>query len=180
MSDACITPHPGAPAGGIVAYLSELLKLSPAQLIATTVLLQKRLTAAAPSGSDEYRIPADRDFVVFQIHSVWKPTLLATEAVLNAVMAPPHFEDYAWTRLSNCLVGLQNKDRNLKIFDARDVPLGMMYKTPLYFPANAPLLVPSTHTLKADFTLQDTTAAIAGVASDYGIALTGVLIPKRI
>ncbi len=184
MSDQPCIPGPSGNGkhanGSIVAYLSELLQLSPAQLIATSVLLQKRLGAATTSGSDEYRVPADRDFVCFQIQTTWKPTLLATEPVVNAVMRAQSFRDLEMTRLANCLVGVQNKDRNLKFFDARDMPMNSMHETPLYFPAMAPLLVPATHTIKADFTLQDLTASVVGNDSDYGIALVGVLIPKRI
>lgn len=178
--DACIPNIPGQPSGGIVAYLSELLKLSPAQLIATSVLLQKRLSAATTTGSDEYRVPADRDLVIFQAQATWRPTLIATEVAVNAIFTAFTPDDLAEVRTGNCLVQVINKDRQLKMFDARDMLMSAMRKTPLYFPANAPMLVPATHTLQATFTLQDTTAAVVGVAADYGIALTGVLIPKRI
>ena len=180
--EACIPNIPGKamPNGGVVAYLAELLRLSPAQLIGTSILLQKRLGAATPSGTDEYRVPADRDLVVFQIHSTYRSTDLASEPVLNVAMATFGMQDLVMARKSNCLVSLINKDRQLKVFDNRDMPLSAISETPLYFPANAPLLVPSTHTLQAGFTLQDLTPAVVGENADYGVTLTGVLIPKRV
>lgn len=180
--DTCIPGIPGKPSdnGGVVAYLKELLQLSPAQLIATSIVMQKRLSAAVLNGTDEYRVPADRDLVIFQIQTGWKPTLIATEVAVNAIFTAFTTEDLAEVRTGNCLVNVLNKDRQLKVFDARDMPMNTIRKTPLYFPANAPMLVPATHTLQASFTLQDPTAAVVGVASDYVITLTGVLIPKRI
>lgn len=180
---ACI-PYPTsgkkeASPGGIAAYLRELLQLSPAQVRGVGILLEKRLSTTTTSGSDEYRVPADQDLVVFQIHPSFHSSALATEPALN----PNVSLDYAGlekARLSNCVVALQNKDRSLAIFDNRSLKLSSLRDTPLYFPANAPLLVPATHTLKADFSLQDTTPAVVGNPADYGIVLTGCLIPKRV
>lgn len=166
--------------GGIAAYLAELLQLSPAQLRGVGILLERRLSGTATSGSDEYRVPADQDLVVFQIHSSWRSSALATEPVLNANITSLTYDGLEKARLGNAVVSLQNKDRNLAIFDNRSIRMSAIRDTPMYFPANAPLLVPATHTLKADFSLQDTTAAVVGNAADYGLVLTGILIPKRV
>lgn len=180
--EACIPNIPGKamPNGGVAAYLAELLRLSPAQLLGTSILLQKRLGTATTSGASEYRVPADRDLVVFQIHSTFRSTDLSTEPALNANITSLDVDGLEQARLSNCIVGLLNKDRQLKVFDNNDMVMSAMRKTPLYFPANAPLLVPSTHTLQATFTLQSTVAANVGNNADYGVTLTGVLIPKRV
>lgn len=179
---ACIPNLPGKPStvGGIASYLAELLQLSPAQLRGVAILLQKRLGTGTTSGSDEYRVPADQDLVVFQMHSSWRSVALAAEVAINAIFTAMDYSTLERARKANALVSLQNKDRNLAIFDNRAVPLSAMHDTPMYFPANAPLLVPATHTLKADFSLQDTTAAVVGQDADYGIVLTGILIPKRV
>lgn len=180
--EACIPNIPGKamPNGGVVAYLSELLRLSPAQLIGTSILLQKRLGTGTLSGTDEYRVPADRDLVVFQLQSVYRSSDLSTEPALNVNITAFDVTGLERARLSNCALSLINKDRQLKIFDNRDMVMSAMYNTPLYFPANAPLLVPSTHTLQASFTLQSAVAANVGNNADYGVTLTGVLIPKRV
>lgn len=180
--EACIPNIPGkaGPNGGVAAYLAELLRLSPAQLIGTSILLQKRLGTATSSGTDEYRVPADRDLVVYQIQSVYRSSDLSTEPALNANITSFDVDGLEQARLSNCALSLLNKDRQLKVFDNRDMVMSAIRRTPLYFPANAPLLVPSTHTLQASFTLQSVAAAIAGNNADYGVTLTGVLIPKRV
>lgn len=180
--EACIPNIPGKsmPNGGVAAYLAELLRLSPAQLIGTSILLQKRLGAATTSGTDEYRVPADRDLVVYQVQSTFRSTDLSTEPALNAIITSLDVEGLEHARLSNCLLGLLNKDRQLKVFDNRDMVMSAIRRAPLYFPANAPLLIPSTHTLQATFTLQSAVAANVGNDADYGVTLTGILIPKRV
>lgn len=179
---ACIPNIPGKPGhgAGVAAYLKELLELSPAELRGVSVLLEKRLSTGTTSGSDQYRVPADQDLVVYQIHSTWRSSALATEVAVNAVFTAFSMDDMERVRLSNCVVALQNKDRNLAVFENRAMRMNAMRDTPLYYPAEAPLLVPATHTLQADFSLQDTTAAVVGNAADYSLVLTGILIPKRV
>jgi hypothetical protein len=178
---ACIPNIPGKPMsqGGIAAYLQELLKLSPAEIRGVSILLEKRLSATVTAATDIYRVPADQDLVVFQIHSSYRSSALATEPALNSNIQLD-VDGLEKARMSNCVVALQNKDRNLAVFDNRSMRLSAIRDTPIYFPANAPLLVPATHTLQADFSLQDTTPAVVGNAADYGIVLSGILIPKRV
>jgi len=180
--EACIPQMPGKsmPHGGVAAYLAELLRLSPAQLIGTGILLQKRLGVLTSSGTDEYRVPADRDLVVFQIQSTYRSSDLTTEPVLNANITAFDIDGLEQARLSNCALSLINRDRQLKVFDNRDMVMSAIRKTPMYFPPMAPLLVPATHSLQASFTLQSVAAAVAGNNADYGVMLTGVLIPKRV
>lgn len=182
MPDVCIPNLPAKEAGGsVVSYLKDLLRLSPAQLRGVGILLEKRLGAGTLVGSDEYRVPADQDLVVFQMSPSFRSTSWATEAALNAaVFTSMNPEQMERVRLNNVTVALTNKDRNLSVFDARAIKLGSLRDTPMYFPANAPLLVPATHTLKADFAVQDATAAVVGNDADYGLLLTGILIPKRV
>jgi hypothetical protein len=180
--DACIPDIPGKkmPSAGIADYLGELLRLSPAQLMGTGILLRARLGATLLTAGDEYRVPADRDLVIFQVHAMVRSAALAAEVTPNAIFAGLTYADLRQLKMDNVVVNLLNKDRQLKVFDNRDMNLGALAQTPMYFPANAPLLVPSTHTLRADFTVQDATAAIVGQDADYGLVLTGVLIPKRV
>lgn len=169
---------------GVAAYLAELLRLSPAQLRGVGIDLRKRLGAATLTGNDTYSVPSDQDLVVYGISGYWRSSALATEPALNAAvftqMSPAEMQ---LARLSNVIATLENKDRNLPVFDARGVYLSAI--TPplgskLVFPVQAPLLFPATHTVKATFTLQDTTAAVVGNDADYGLILEGILIPKRV
>lgn len=165
---------------GVANYLAELLQLSPAELIAQVVKLEARLGAATLNGEDTYQVPADRDFVVFQIQSAFRSTALDTEPVLNANITDFSVDGLVEARLANCLAQLRVKDRKLDIFDNGEVDLGSMRKSPLYFPVQAPLLLPATFNVQAIFTLQDNAAAVAGNDADYGLLLIGVSIPKRV
>lgn len=170
------TPQPGR----VIDYLRELLKLSTAELRGVAVGLQSTLSVATTQATDLYRVPADQDLVVFSMHGFHRSTLWNTEPVVAAVAIDP--SERHIVKMTNCLIKLENTDRNLQVFDARDLPLGAFAPpigAPLYFPVEAPYLAPAGHTLKATFSLQDTTAAVVGNPSVYGIMLTGILIPKR-
>lgn len=184
MNAAC-PPGMKAPASGagIADYLTELLRLSPAQLRGVGIDLRARLSTAALQGTDTYNVPADQDLVIFGISGYYRSSLLATEPVLNVAFTQFSPAELQVARASNCIVGLENKDRNLPVFDARAIVLAAI--TPpmgakLQFPVQAPLLVPRTHTLRASFALQDTTAAVVGNPADYGLLLEGILIPTRV
>ena len=170
----------GGNGGGVVSYLQELLKLSPAQVIGVGIHIKRRLSTAALSGAAEYKVPSDRDLVVFRVRPSWQSTALATEVAVNAIFTAFNYNDLERVRLGNCRVQLLNKDRQLKVFDNEDLLLSSIKDEPLEFNGNAPLLVPATHTLQATFSLTDNTAAVVGVAADYGVILEGVLIPKRV
>lgn len=176
--------HPGHSSAGIADYLRELLKLSPANLRGVAIDLRRRLGAAALTGTDTYQVPSDQELVVYGVSAYWRSSALATEPALNAAiftqMSPSELQV---ARLGNCIATLENKDRNLPVFDARGIYLSAI--TPplgskLQFPVQAPLLFPASHTVKATFTLQDTTAAVVGNDADYGLLLEGILIPKRV
>jgi hypothetical protein len=170
----------GGNGGGVVSYLQELLKLSPAQVIGVGIHIKKRLSTAALSGSSEYKIPSDRDLVVFRIRPSWQPTDIPAEIAVNAIFTAFNYDDLERIRMGNCRVQLLNKDRQLKVFDNEDMLLSAMKDIPLAFDERAPLLVPATHTLQATFSLSDDAAAVVGQPSDYGVILEGVLIPKRV
>lgn len=177
----CLPNFPGQKTpGSIVEYLSELLKLSPAQLIGVSIELNKRLSATTLSAAAEYKVPSDRDLVVFGISSTYRSTDIDTEALTNAIFTAFSYQDLKLLRLSNCKVQLLNKDRQLKVFDNNELQLDSLLQQKLEFPPMAPLLVPSTHILQAVFTLQDSAVATVGIAADYGIRLDGVLIPTRV
>ncbi len=68
------------------------------------------------------------------------------------------------------------------MFDAGAAPLSAITPpvgVPLQFPLDMPNIVPAGMNLRATFTLQDTTAAVVGNATIYGLLLTGALIPRR-
>lgn len=171
---------PGSQPQRIASYLAEVLKLSPAELRAVGISLQATLSSASP-GTDNYRVPSDQDLVVFSIEGYLRMPTLATEPASVGNSNVDH-DTRVYVKTQNCLVAIENTDRSYKVYDNRDQSLAALtppYGAPQYFPAEAPLLVPAGHNLRGTFTLQDTTVAVIGNASVYGVLLSGVLIPKQ-
>lgn len=167
--------------GRIEAYLAEILKLGPAEIHSVGIGMQATPTATAPA-TDTYRVPSDQDLVVFSLQGYLQFTTLNTEptAILGYLNLDP--SERWFVKAQNCNLKLENTDRNLTVFDARDIPLSAISPpvgAPMYFPPDVPYIIPAGHSLAATFTLNDSTTAIVGSASKYGILLTGALIPKR-
>lgn len=186
MNNNCLPPmnNPLAQSqGGVAAYLAELLKLSPAQVRGTVIELMATLGATNLIDTDEYRVPSDQDLVIFQAHAAYRSSALNTEPALNVAITALGVADLALARASNVTVQLRDKDRNLDVFDQRAVNMaGIMPPngSPIFWPAQAPFLMPSGHTFQATFSAQSAVAAVIGNDADYSVLLTGVLIPKRL
>lgn len=180
MNPYC-SPGAGGPPGRIAAYLQELLMLSPASVRGVGLGLSASLANTTPV-SYTYKVPSDQELAVFSIHGYLRFPTFNTEPSLILSSLNPDPSERWFLKSSNCLVSLTNIDRSLPVFDAQDVPLSSITPpvgAPLYFPLDAPLMVPSGHNIRATFQLQDSTAAIVGNATIYGLMLTGVLVPKR-
>lgn len=160
------------------AYLIELLQLSHSSLMGIGLGgLEVLLGAGTLVASEDYKVPADYDLVIFQISSYWRSTALATEPVLNANITSLDVAGMTEARLSNVLATLELTDRKLDVFENGAVPLNALYKTPMFFSREAPLIVPSNTTLTFGAAVQDATAAVVGNNAYYGILLTGALLP---
>lgn len=174
-------PGAGGVAGRIASYLQEVLMLSPAAVRGVGLGFSASLGNTTPV-SYTYKVPSDQELVVFSVHGYLRfPTFNTEPSVILSFLNPDPSERW-FLKSQNCLVSLTNIDRSLPIFDSQDVPLSSITPpvgAPLYFPLDAPLLVPAGHNLRATFQLQDSTAAIVGNSTVYGLMLTGALIPKR-
>jgi hypothetical protein len=166
------------PEGDLKAYLNQLLELAPSSLIGVTVPLEVLLGAATATESEEYKVPADSDLVIHQMHASYRSTALNTEPVLNANLTLD-LQGLSEARLQNILVELKLKERRLSITEGSTLNLAALYRTPAYWLPNAPLIVPAGTILQANFTAQSVTAAIIGNDAYYGLVLTGFLIPKK-
>ena len=176
----CPTRSP-APGGRIKAYLAEILELSPAEIRAVGIGLEASATGTSP-GTDDYKVPSDQDMVILSLQGYLQFQLLDTEprAILGWLNLNP--SERWFVKSQNCEVSLENIDRNLEVFDKRSLPMSAISPpvgAPLYFNPELPFIVPAGHTMRATFTLQDTTTAIVGAATNNGILLGGALIPKR-
>lgn len=170
------------PAGRVASYIQEVLKLSPAQVRSVGLALQATLSNTSPV-SDTYTVPADQDLVIFSLQGYLQFNSLAAEPTTGILsFLNPDPSERWFMKAQNCNLKLENLDRSLQVFDARDVPLSAISPpvgAPMFIPPEIPFIVPHKHRLRATFTLQDSTTAIVGSATKYGVLLTGALIPFR-
>ena len=182
-------PDPGfcsptsAPGTRVRSYLAELLGVSPAELRPIAIPMQATLTTSVTTLADTiYNVPSDQDLYIQSIMGYISFNALASEptAMLTWLNLDP--SERVLVKAANCVVQLENTTRNYKVFDHREAvlyslmaPMGM----PLQWPVETPLPVPAKHSLKATFTLQDTATATVGASTDYGILISGVLVPRH-
>lgn len=160
-------------------YLSELQELSSTNLLAMSITLEALLGAGTDTKSADYRVPPNSDICITQIQSYWRSTNIPAEVTPNAIFAALSMEDLAEVRLGNCLVELKLKDRKLEVSENGSLCLAPIRRSPIYFPKEAPLLIPPGVTLQANFSLQSVVAAVAGQDAYYGLILSGFAIPRR-
>ena len=177
----CPTAMPGQPPGRIVSYLREVLGISHADVRGVGLAMQAALTNTTP-GTDEYSVPSDQDLVVLGIQGYLQMPTLNTEptAILSWLNLEP--SERWFVKSQNCTVQLLHKDRSLNVFDQRALPLSAITPTvgaAMWFPPEMPLIVPASHKLQATFTLTDSTTAIVGNSTNYGVLLMGALVSKR-
>jgi len=129
-------------------------------------------------------VPADQKLVVFSAQGFLRFTALNTEpTVMLGSLNPDPSERYL-VKAMNCIVQVVDSDRSSigGMFDNGEATLGSIMPpvgAPMTWPVEAPMLFESGHTLKATFTLQDSTTAIVGNNTVYGILLIGALIPTE-
>ena len=179
-SPYCPTPN-GVQAmrGRIKAYLDEVLGTDFSMVRGVGIAMQAALASTTP-GTDEYSIPSDQDLVILGIQGYLQMPSLHTEpqVVASANVDP---SERWFVKAQNCTVQLLHKDRSLSIFDQRALPLSAI--TPpvgqtMWFPPEMPIIIPGSHRLVATFTLVDSTAAIVGNSTNYGVNLIGALVAK--
>lgn len=178
----CPSPMGAPMPGRIEAFIAEVLKVSQADIRGVGIALQGQLSSTVLTTTDLYRVPSDQEMVVLQAAGYVEFTSLNTEptAILNYLNLDP--SERLLVKAQNCSLQLEDTDRSLQAYDARSIPLGAITPpmgAPQFFPVDAPFLIAAGHTLQATFTLVDPTAAIVGNATNYGVLLTGALIPKR-
>ena len=179
-------PPPGSPAppaGRIASFLQEALDLSPAVVRGVGVTLSAALTTTTTQASVKYRVPSDQELIVFSVHGFLKFAAISAEptAILGWLNLDP--SERWFVKTQNCNVGVKNFDRSLEMFDGDGaVPMSAITPpvgSPMFFHPEAPCIFNAGHTIQATFTLGDTTAAVVGGSTTYGVILTGNLIPNR-
>lgn len=170
-----------APGTRIRSYLAELLGISPAELRPVAIPMQATLTSSVTTLADStYTVAADQDLYLYSVAGYLSPNDLSSEptAMLTWLNLDP--SERFLVKAMNCVVQLENTSRQYKVFDGREATLASLmppFGLPLQWPVETPLSVPAKHSLKATFTLQDTGSDVVGASTDYGILLSGVLVP---
>lgn len=173
--------NPNQQPGRIASYLQEVLMLSPAEVRGAAIQLSASLANATP-GTNTYKVPGDQDLVITSVRGFLRFPTLNSEptSILGYLNIDP--SERFLVKAQNCLVSLLNVDRSLEMFEGGATPLASMmppWGTPLDFPLDMPNIVPAGMNLRATFTLQDTTSAVVGNSTVYGLLLVGALIPRR-
>lgn len=174
------TSLPGHPAGRIMSYLREVLGVSHAEVRGVGIGLEVALSSTT-ADNEEYQVPSDTDLVVFSIQGYLRFPTLNTEPTSMLGFLNPDPSERWFVKTQNCLVQLLHKDRSLNAFDNRSIPLSAISPpvgAPMYFPPETPYIVPGGHKLRAEFTLQDSTSAVVGSSTRYGLLLAGALISR--
>jgi hypothetical protein len=176
------TPKICGPGNRVREYLAELLQLSPGELRPVMIPLQVALLTGTTTLSDAaYAVPSDQDLYLYSITGYVAPNAIVSEPTAHFGWLNLDPSERYLLKAMNCVVQLENTTRTYKFFEGREATLASImppFGTPIQFPVETPLPVNAKHSLKATFTLQDTTAAAIGASTDYGVLLSGVLVPR--
>lgn len=168
------------PPGRIYAYLSEVLGVDFSMVRGVGIAMQAALSTSILTATDEYSVPSDQDLVIMGLSGYLQmPTLNSEPAVVASANVEP--SERWFVKAQNCNFQLTHKDRSLQIFDQRAVPLSALMPPvgqPMWFSPEMPIIIPGSHKLQAEFSLNDSTATIVGNSTNYGVNLIGALVAK--
>lgn len=165
----------------VKGFLREAQDLTPDDLQAVVVTLQQLISTTAPL-YDTYKVPADMDLIIFQLHGGIRMPSIQTEpqseiGYLNLVPTE------RWLmKAQNCTIRVENIDRHHVFTDQNDVTMASIMPPsgyPVVFPPESPGIVPANENLRATFTLQDSSPATLGNPTWYQLIVTGVLVPRK-
>lgn len=172
--------------GRIRTYLDELRRLQPNELQAIIINMEALLSSSVLTLADTYKAPGNMDLFIFQVQGYIRfPALNAEPTTFLGFLNLTPTERFL-VKAQNCAVNLQNRDRKHRYIDSGQTGAGTTVATlmppagyPIVYPPEAPLMLPKNEILEATFALQDSTAAVVGGATRYGLTLTGVLVPRE-
>lgn len=162
-------------------FLREMQDLTPDDLQAIVVTLQASLSGTSP-GTDTYKVPADMDLIILQMHGGLRIPAINSEPQVNLGYLNLVPSERWILKSQNCTVRVENLDRHHVFTDQNDVTLASIMPPvgyPIVFPPEAPGIIPANENMRATFTLQDSTAATVGGATFYQLIVSGVLVPRK-
>lgn len=161
--------------------LVELQNLNFTDLQAVSITFEKALSTSKLTDYDEFKIPSEEDFIGTRLQAYMRFPTLNTEPTLILGWQNPPFPERLAIKGQNCTFQLQTRDKSRAHIDNHDGTLLSIlppWGEPMQWTLEAPFKAFSNVVLRATFTLQDSTAAIVGNETIYGIRFDGFYIPK--
>jgi len=156
---------------------------------AATISLSATIVGAgtAASGSADFRIAQNEDFLVKSIRGFIVLNDLASEAATFANLAgSTSVVDRLAARAANCRVTLLNKDTKVPYTENEGIGLATLTPEaggqPMVFqPDVVPgFILPHNMTVQAQFALQSANAFFNTASTSYGITLSGIYVTREV
>lgn len=142
------------------------------------VVLRTPLNTTTTSNSDTYRVPNPYNLLVQRVRGMFGFRALTSETLTITGVGNPDIIERVMMHASNCRVELKNDDKDYDVIDNQQLVLAPILPelggAPVEF--DPPLNVLTGQTLKMTVSLNDTTTAVVGGNSEYGLVLEGVLV----
>lgn len=178
------TPSPGGWQGGagsdLRALLRDLALLDPHSAHGVTVRLQKSLSSTTTTDTDTFDVSGDFDLAVYKVTGLLAFDDLPSEpfTVASYNVSPV---ERAFLKAQNCRVELENpEDRGITFLDESLFLNSILppFGDPIVYVV--PYVAPRGRSLKATFTLIDTTGTnMVGAATTFGIRLDCAYVRVR-
>lgn len=179
-------PIPTAPPvlvpNSVVAWLQQFTPwqlqspLTPHEFEQAAITMRTRLTTSTTSGTQTFRVRSTHVLLIKSIRGHLAFNAVTGETLAITGVGNPGVLERMQIKAMNCRMTLENQDRTIPLFaGGQDLPLSQILTNlggkPLEF--DPPHIVLPGQTLSLATTLQDTTGAIVGGSTDYGVQVDG-------
>lgn len=153
------------------------------------IVISKNITGAgtAAAGSNDFRISAEEDFVVYAMRGFVGLNDLASEPISAVAGQPTTFtaKDRAYMKGVNCRVTILDKDTKVPYTENEGILLSSicpdMGGTELKFMTDKVpgIILPANKVVQAQFALQSANAMFNTASTDYGVVLQGAYLNRN-
>lgn len=159
-----------------------------------TITLSTTVGVGGTGGSADFRVAQNEDFLVMSVRSTLildmaselaVPSPIGHENATGPVIAL-HPSERMLMKAQNVRVTLTNKDTKVPIMENEGLSLATFCPEvggdPLVFGPNVvpAFIIPHNMTIQAIFALQSANALYNGVATNYGVSMTGAYISREV
>ena len=153
--------------------------LTPQEYERATVTMRTRLTTTTTSDTRVFRNRATHSMLILSIRGHLAFNAITSETLAITGIGNPFILDRAMMKAMNCRLQLSNQDRQIPLFEGgQDLALSTILPevggAPIYY--DPPHIVLPGQTVLLSSALQDTTGAIVGASTDYGVNLDVVFV----